>query len=407
MKETTRPTSPDDARRVDDPLPVAAASPASVATREPIRVLFVDDDPDVIELLTFGMRREGFEIRSANSADEALRVLAETEVDVVVSDEQMPGTSGCKFLALVRRQWPRTMRVMLSGCADMRATLGAINEAHVFRFLTKPCHAKDVAFCIRQAAAVKERATRRAAAAEPGAPARPSDAEFARFRGALERLTMVYQPIVRAADSQLFAYEALVRCSDPELANPVDLIACAERLGTVETLDRTIRAIVAGEMDRIEKPTRVLVNLHPRSLQDESLYSEGDALRRHSERVIIEITEREGLSTVADLPARVTRLRRCGYRLAVDDLGAGYAGLTTFAQLVPEIVKFDMELIRGIDRSTTKAKLVQSMATLCREMNIQTIAEGIETAEERRCVTSLGCDLLQGFEVGRPERLDR
>jgi EAL domain-containing protein (putative c-di-GMP-specific phosphodiesterase class I) len=103
----------------------------------------------------------------------------------------------------------------------------------------------------------------------------------------------------------------------------------------------------------------------------------------------------------------VTRLRRCGYRLAVDDLGAGYAGLTTFAQLVPEVVKFDMELIRGIDRSTTKAKLVQSMATLCREMNIQTIAEGIETAEERRCVTSLGCDLLQGFEVGRPERLDR
>jgi EAL domain-containing protein (putative c-di-GMP-specific phosphodiesterase class I) len=405
MNDTTRPSSLDDERRVDDPLPLAAA-PAGVAARDPIRVLFVDDDPDVIELLTFGMRHEHFEIRSANSADEALRVLAETEIDVVVSDEQMPGTSGCKFLALVRRQWPRTMRVMLSGCADMRATLGAINEAHVFRFLTKPCHARDVAFCIRQAAAVKERATRRALA-EPGASSRPSDAEFARFRGALERLSMVYQPIVRACDSQLFAYEALVRCRDPELAHPIDLIACAERLGTVETLDRTIRALVADDMERIEKPTRVLVNLHPRSLQDESLYSESDALRPHSERVIIEITEREGLSTVADLPARVTRLRRCGYRLAVDDLGAGYAGLTTFAQLVPEVVKFDMELIRGIDRSTTKAKLVQSMATLCREMNIQTIAEGIETAEERRCVTSLGCDLLQGFEVGRPERLDR
>jgi EAL domain-containing protein (putative c-di-GMP-specific phosphodiesterase class I) len=218
---------------------------------------------------------------------------------------------------------------------------------------------------------------------------------------------MVYQPIVRAADSSLFAYEALVRCTVRELKNPVDLITRAEQLGTVETLDRTIRQLVAADMSKIEPPTLVLVNLHPRSLLDESLFAPDDALRRHGARVIIEITEREGLATVADLPARVTRLRRCGYRLAVDDLGAGYAGLTTFAQLVPEIVKFDMELIRGIDRSTTKAKLVQSMATLCREMNIQTIAEGIETAEERRCVTDLGCDLLQGFHLGRPARLPR
>lgn len=405
MKESTRPSSRDAAPRVEDPLPAARALPAAGETRDVIRVLFVDDDPDVIEALTFGMRHEHFEIHSANSADEALRVLDATEIDVLVSDQQMPGTSGCKFLSLVRRQWPRTMRVMLSGCTDMRATLDAINEAHVFRFLTKPCQAKDVAFCIRQAAAVKERADRRPPAATPST-ARPSDAELAHFRGALEKLSMVYQPIVRASDSGLFAYEALVRCSDPEFKFPVDLITRAERLGTVETLDRTIRTLVAADVARIEPPTLVLVNLHPRSLLDESLYSEEDALRRHSGRVIIEITEREGLATVADLPARVTRLRRSGYRLAVDDLGAGYAGLTTFAQLVPEVVKFDMDLIRGIDRSTTKAKLVQSMAALCREMNILTIAEGIETAEERACVTSLGCDLLQGFELGRPERLD-
>lgn len=406
MNESTTHSNRDSAQRVADAAPAATASSDAAAARETIRVLFVDDDPDVIELLTFGMRNERFEIHSANSADEGLRVLDATEIDVVVSDEQMPGTSGCKFLALVRRQWPRTMRVMLSGCADMRATLDAINEAHVFRFLTKPCQAKDVAFCIRQAAAVKERATRRSAI-EPTPASRPTDSELAGFRGALEKLSMVYQPIVRAADSSLFAYEALVRSTDRKLKNPIDLITRAEQFGTVETLDRTIRQLVAADIGRIAPPTLVLVNLHPRSLLDESLFAQDDALRPHGPRVIIEITEREGLATVADLPARVTKLRRCGYRLAVDDLGAGYAGLTTFAQLVPEVVKFDMELIRGIDRSTTKAKLVQSMATLCREMGILTIAEGIETVEERRCVIDLGCDLLQGFEVGRPAPLVR
>jgi EAL domain-containing protein (putative c-di-GMP-specific phosphodiesterase class I) len=216
---------------------------------------------------------------------------------------------------------------------------------------------------------------------------------------------MVYQPVVAASDLGLYAYEALVRCSDPEFARPIDLIARAERLGAVEVLDHAIRDLVAADMARIPAPTRVLVNLHPRSLLDESLFSDGAALHAYSDRVIIEITEREGLAAIGDIPARVARLRKRGYRIAVDDLGAGYAGLSTFAQLVPEVVKFDMDLIRGIDRSPTKAKLVQSMAALCREMNIKTIAEGVETAEELLCAKQLGCDLLQGYHLGRPERL--
>jgi EAL domain-containing protein (putative c-di-GMP-specific phosphodiesterase class I) len=149
----------------------------------------------------------------------------------------------------------------------------------------------------------------------------------------------------------------------------------------------------------------VLVNVHPRSLLDESLYAEDGVLRRASHRIIFEITEREGLDAIPDLKQRVSRLRRAGYRIAVDDLGSGYAGLSTFAQLVPDFVKFDMELIRGIDGSLTKAKLLGSMASLCRDLKILTIAEGIETAAERKRVTDLGCDLLQGYQIGRPARL--
>jgi EAL domain-containing protein (putative c-di-GMP-specific phosphodiesterase class I) len=88
----------------------------------------------------------------------------------------------------------------------------------------------------------------------------------------------------------------------------------------------------------------------------------------------------------------------------VDDLGAGYAGLTSFAQLEPEVVKVDMSLIRGLDRSPTKQKLVHSIVGLCRGLGIQMIAEGIETIEERDTLVGLGGDLCQGYLFARPGR---
>ena len=135
MRDTTKPATLDPSTH-GAAVPVEASAGGKGSGARAIRVLHVDDDPDVIAALSIGLRRQRFEVFSAGSADEALRLLAKQEVDVVVSDEQMPGTSGSKFLALVRKQWPETMRIMLSGCTDFRATLDAINEAHVFRFLT-------------------------------------------------------------------------------------------------------------------------------------------------------------------------------------------------------------------------------------------------------------------------------
>ena len=91
-------------------------------------------------------------------------------------------------------------------------------------------------------------------------------------------------------------------------------------------------------------------------------------------------------------------------RIAVDDLGAGYAGLTSFAQLEPEFVKLDMSLVRDVHRVALKRKLIRSMTTLCKEMGIVVVAEGIETVEERDNVIALGCDLLQGYLFAKPGR---
>ncbi len=101
--------------------------------------------------------------------------------------------------------------------------------------------------------------------------------------------------------------------------------------------------------------------------------------------------------------ARVRALRSLGYRIAVDDLGAGYAGLSSFVALEPDVVKLDASLVRGVHAQPIKQKLLRSMAELGRDLGILTVAEGIETAEERDMVRTLGCDLLQGFFLGLPQ----
>jgi DNA-binding NtrC family response regulator len=113
-------------------------------------VMFVDDDPGVTAALKRVLRHEPYEVIEETSADGALRVLGARPVDVVFSDEQMPGMSGSAFLAEVRRRFPRTIRMILSGQATLEAAVRAINEGRVYRFFLKPCHPSDVKAAIRQ-----------------------------------------------------------------------------------------------------------------------------------------------------------------------------------------------------------------------------------------------------------------
>jgi EAL domain-containing protein (putative c-di-GMP-specific phosphodiesterase class I) len=95
-------------------------------------------------------------------------------------------------------------------------------------------------------------------------------------------------------------------------------------------------------------------------------------------------------------------LRKLGYRIAVDDLGEGYSGLNSIASLEPDAVKLDMSLIRGIEKTPTKRRMVRALATLCRELGTPFVAEGVETQAELDTLLELGADWLQGFLFARP-----
>ncbi len=146
------------------------------------------------------------------------------------------------------------------------------------------------------------------------------------------------------------------------------------------------------------------MNLHPRDLVDTDLLDRNSALASIADKVVLEITERVSLGDIHNVRATVARLRERGFRIAVDDLGAGYAGLSSFALLEPEIVKLDMSLVRDIDQSPVKQKLVRSMTALCRDVGILIVAEGIETVAERDTLLEIGCDLMQGYLIARPGR---
>ena len=115
------------------------------------KVLFVDDEPKVTRAMKNTLRKEKYEILSAESAQEALGILERKSVDIVISDEQMPGMSGTDFLILIKRKYPEIFRILLTGQAGSQAALKAINEAKVYRFLMKPCNGLDLLITIRRA----------------------------------------------------------------------------------------------------------------------------------------------------------------------------------------------------------------------------------------------------------------
>ena len=118
---------------------------------ERARILFVDDEPNITEALKRALHKEPYEIFIADSAIAALNILATSAIDIVVSDERMPGMSGSVFLGQVRQTYPETVRIILSGQADMEDIVRAINDGEIYRFCMKPINAADLAITIQQA----------------------------------------------------------------------------------------------------------------------------------------------------------------------------------------------------------------------------------------------------------------
>jgi EAL domain-containing protein (putative c-di-GMP-specific phosphodiesterase class I)/CheY-like chemotaxis protein len=368
------------------------------------RVLLVDDEPALRRALARLLGLSGTHVVTAADGREAIACLKTSSFDVIVSDIRMPEMDGLSLLRAIRTQDLDVPVIFLTGSPTVDSAIEAI-EYGAFQYLTKPIDAGKLTAVVNRAATVHRFALARRATADLQGRALGDRASLeVRFASALDKMWIAMQPILSWRTRSVFAYEALLRTDEPALKSPVDFVEAAERLGRTQELGRRVRQHVAEALIRMPAATVVFINLCPSDLLDDELVSRDGALGPFAPGVVLEVTERATLDGLHGLPDRITELRQRGFRIALDDLGAGYAGLSSFALLSPDIVKVDMSLVRDIHQSPIKQKLFRSFATLCRDLNTELVAEGVERAEERDCLNTLGGDLYQGYLFARPGR---
>jgi EAL domain-containing protein (putative c-di-GMP-specific phosphodiesterase class I) len=359
-------------------------------------VLLVDDDKLVLRALERSLRAGGYTVYTVDDSQAAIREAMSNAYDVIVSDINMPGLSGIELVDVLRSYGSEIPVILVTGNPSIDTAQYAV-ELGVLQYITKPV-TRDVLTRAVSRGMIEARKRRRARARETV----KDPAERAAFDRALSKLWMAYQPIVSLKAHGPIAYEALVRSHEPGFGNPGPLLEYAERTGRLPELGRTIRDLCADAAAKLPRDLSLFVNLHTHDLTDPSLYSPSSALASYASRVVLEITERGALDEVSDVGERIRRLRALGYRVAIDDLGAGYAGLTSIAVLEPDYVKLDMSLTRDLAASPVKKRLVSSMVDACRDCGMSLVAEGVETSAELFVLREIGCDLLQGYHFARP-----
>jgi EAL domain-containing protein (putative c-di-GMP-specific phosphodiesterase class I) len=372
---------------------------------ESLRLLLVDDDPAVLRVYERLLAQHGATVETVTSGGVAAQRVQAGSYDVIVSDISMPEMTGIEFLREVRSHDLDVPVILMTGEPSLESAVLSV-ECGAFRYLSKPVTGKELRASVLHAAKLHKLAKLKREALDlvDGGAGRRSEraAEESRFSSCMELMTIYFQPIVKWSERRVFGYEALLRSAEPSMNNPADILDSAERLGHLFDLGRAVRARVAAEAHEAPEDAWLFVNLHASDLTDEELYSPDSPLSRIASRVVLEVTERCSLSGIKDIAARVAKLSQIGFQIAIDDLGAGYAGLTSFTQLAPTIAKLDMVLIRGIDGDAQLQIIVRSMKALCDDLNILVVAEGVETVAERNTLVELGCDLLQGYLFARP-----
>jgi EAL domain-containing protein (putative c-di-GMP-specific phosphodiesterase class I) len=368
-------------------------------------VLLADDDRLVLRCMKRILTAEGYDVVTCNDGAEALAQMANRNVDAIVTDVAMPRIGGVELLRAIRAHDKDIPVVMATGAPSIDSAAAAV-EYGAFKYLMKPVSAEELRNTVQKAVQMKQLALLRqetldALAANGGTDAFSGLEEH--FSKAMQSLWPTFQPIIRAKDGSLFGYEALLRTDEPTLPSAPAVLDAAERLDALWVLGRMMRARAANIMLDSDPDLHLFLNLHPRDLADPELLNTAAPHCSLASRVVLEVTERAPLEGLGDTRGFITRLREAGFRIAIDDLGAGYSGLTSFVQLEPEFVKLDMSLIRGVESNHVKQRLIRSISEVCRDMGLQVVAEGIETAEERDAIVDLGCDLLQGFRFGRPD----
>ncbi|MFO7704896.1 MAG: bifunctional diguanylate cyclase/phosphodiesterase [Halopseudomonas sp.] len=224
-----------------------------------------------------------------------------------------------------------------------------------------------------------------------------------------ESVSILFQPIVSMVQQRIVGYEALSRGpSNSSLHSPLTLFAAARQCGMLTELEMLCRRKAVMAFSRLRLPGSLFLNVSPESLLEKQHYPGRtlamlQAAGMTPDQVVIELTEQAPIDNFALLHSALVHYRDMGFRIALDDLGAGYSSLRLWSELRPDFVKIDRHFIDGIHLDPLKRDFVGSILTLAKASQAHIIAEGIEHTEELKVLEDMGVDWVQGYWLGRPE----
>jgi EAL domain-containing protein (putative c-di-GMP-specific phosphodiesterase class I) len=208
------------------------------------------------------------------------------------------------------------------------------------------------------------------------------------------RLTLFVQPLYDARTGAWVACEALMRSRHPAFKGPIEILDAAKHFDRQLDLQRVLAVLSRDIRDQLPPEVSLFVNVDPAVLR---------SVKRLDETLapLYPVSQEPGWEMV------VQRMRDLGFRVALDDVGAGYNSLGAVAAVQPEVIKLDISLISGVHQDARKAELVRILCDYAARYDLLTVAEGIEQAEEAAACQSLGIRWLQGYHLGRPMPLEQ
>lgn len=383
-------------RTLRDSGPFFAYAPGVGASR----ILVVDDDPVVRDLIRATLKLEGLEVTAVGDGPTALVHLRRHRVDVVLLDRRMPGMDGLEVLSQIRSDPTMDVMsvVMITGVDGTAQAVEGLDTG-ADDYIVKPFEPDELAARVR----AQLRGRRRNGVDERGARSTEQHAQEERIHGIVRDRSFrcVFQPIVDLGTDDVVGHEALTRFETA--GNPAEVFATASRLGIGGDLERAtlIRAV---EGARRQRPgTWLALNVTPSLLLG---HTGLDLILRRTGRddLVLEISEMEPVDDYGQLLAAIDALGAT-VQISVDDAGAGFASLAHVLALRARYVKLDKSWIHGIDVEAAKRALVAGLHGFAAETGAALIAEGVETQSQLDTVRDLGIEYGQGYLLGRPGEL--
>ncbi|MEA2421532.1 MAG: hypothetical protein QOF55_631, partial [Thermoleophilaceae bacterium] len=381
----------------------------------PFTVVLADGDPAFLDALSLVIQQEpGFDlVGKARDTTGAIRAAALYKPDLALVDWQVPGAGGAVAAAEIARSSPATRVVALAASSGREAVLQML-RAGAASYVVKSVTAHNLVEILRLTAAggaalspevgpglIEELVDH---VARSGAGDERDAERLARVRSVIDEgaFEIAYQPIIGLTDDRVIGVEALARFDTSPMRSPDVWFADAVAMGLGTELDMAAAQKALRIVPDLPAGVDLFLNVWPESIFSDRFASVMAGVE--AESVVVELTEHAPVQDYDRLTHAIGALRDSGFRVSVDDVGAGYSSLRHLLNVRPDVLKIDISLCRFIGSDRARQVLAGAVASLGRELGATVMAEGIETSAELQAVRDLGIDAAQGHYLGRPER---